>query len=279
MDDRIEPEGPSWASFQNYTTDPIRPEPAGPAQAPDEPRDVNDPWRQPPRVRQHGAREAPPVLPARTPSRLSLPIAGAMICVAAVVGFLLARPPLRAPAPQLTAAATSAAPSLQIQVAPTPSPNAVGPAPAGPAAVVASPGQGAEVLPPPPPLPPLAPRAAAGTARRDPVQPALPGESVRVFVHIADAGQRPAADRLRAELNGLRFGDHPVETPPVRLVAGSPRRNEVRCLKHADCAAAGRVARYLAQSLGGPVSVVDMSPQYEGDPRVRAGSLELWLRP
>jgi hypothetical protein len=50
-------------------------------------------------------------------------------------------------------------------------------------------------------------------------------------------------------------------------------------LKHSDCPAAGRVARYLAQTLGVPVAVVDLSGAYEADPGVRTGSLELWLRP
>jgi hypothetical protein len=129
------------------------------------------------------------------------------------------------------------------------------------------------MLPPPPPLPRL-----VRHAKHDPAAPATVGDSVRVFVHIADPAQLPAADRVRAELSRLHIGDGPVGTPPARIVAGLPRRTEVRCLKHADCGAAGRVARYLWQELGSPVAVVDMSSLYERDGRVRPGSLELWLR-
>jgi hypothetical protein len=102
---------------------------------------------------------------------------------------------------------------------------------------------------------------------------------VRVFVHIADPSQLPTAERIQSRLNRLRIADEPVATPPVRFVRGAPSRTEVRCLKHADCPAAQRVARYLAQTLGAPVAVVDMSATYERDQAVRDGSLELWLQP
>jgi hypothetical protein len=101
---------------------------------------------------------------------------------------------------------------------------------------------------------------------------------VRVFVHVTDPAQRAEADRIRLELSRMRFANLPVGTPPVRFVRAAPRHTEVRCLKHADCPAATRVARHLAGTLNAPVSVVDMSSQYERDPRVRPGSLELWLR-
>lgn len=96
-------------------------------------------------------------------------------------------------------------------------------------------------------------------------------------MHISDPAQLPTAERIRSKLNSMRIGDETVGAPPVRFVGGAPRRTEVRCLKRADCPAAQRVARYLAQGLGAPVAVVDMSASYERDVTVRAGSLELWL--
>ena len=102
---------------------------------------------------------------------------------------------------------------------------------------------------------------------------------VRVFVHIAAEAQFAAVDRVRANLSGVRFGGQPIAMPPVRFVQSSPGRTEVRCLKHADCPAAAQIARHLAQGLQTPVAVVDMSRTYEADRNVRAGSLELWLRP
>ena len=84
---------------------------------------------------------------------------------------------------------------------------------------------------------------------------------------------------MRARLSDLILRGAPVSTPGVRTVARTPRRNEVRCLKAADCVAARRVGAYLARSLPGGVTVVDMSRTYENDPGVRPGSLELWLKP
>ena len=101
---------------------------------------------------------------------------------------------------------------------------------------------------------------------------------VRVFVHVSDPSGLPAADQVRAQLAALTIAGAPVATPPVRFVAETPRRTEVRCLKQADCPAARRVAAYLAQQLGVSVAVIDMSSTYEDDAGVRPGSLELWLR-
>ena len=137
---------------------------------------------------------------------------------------------------------------------------------------------------PPRPLSRTLPVAAPSRTLPPPVQtdpaPELQrGGPVRVFVHIGDPGQGPAADQVRAELSTLSIAGQPIATPPFRLVQSLPRGNEVRCLKHADCPAASGVARHLARTLGVPVAVVDMSGTYEQDRAVRPGSLELWLRP
>ncbi len=105
-----------------------------------------------------------------------------------------------------------------------------------------------------------------------------PDGPVRVFVHVSDLSGLADADHVRAQLAALTIAGAPVATPPVRFVADTPRRTEVRCLKHADCPAARRVAAYLAQQLGVSVAVRDMSSTYEDDAGVRPGSLELWLR-
>lgn len=136
----------------------------------------------------------------------------------------------------------------------------------------------------PPPLPPLRPAPPLREARVAP-PPSAPAPAasadgpVRVFVHVAGAAGRGEADVVRARLGDLILRGAPVATPGVRTVARTPRRNEVRCLKASDCAAARRVGAYLARTLPGGVTVVDMSRTYENDPGVRPGSLELWLKP
>lgn len=133
----------------------------------------------------------------------------------------------------------------------------------------------------PPPLRPAPPLREARVA--PPVGAPAPAASadgpVRVFVHVAGGAGRGEADVVRARLGDLILRGAPVATPGVRTVARTPRRNEVRCLKANDCAAARRVGAYLARTLPGGVTVVDMSRTYENDPGVRPGSLELWLKP
>lgn len=132
---------------------------------------------------------------------------------------------------------------------------------------------------PPPPLPPLRPAPPLQEARVDPPRAPSSDGPVRVFVHVSGAAGRGEADAVRAQLSDLILRGAPVATPGVRTVARTPRRNEVRCLKAADCIVARRVGAYLARTLPGGVTVVDMSRTYENDPGVRPGSLELWLKP
>ena len=134
--------------------------------------------------------------------------------------------------------------------------------------------------PPAPILPSPPTRLAAPVPAQEPIRPAIPtytGGPARVFVHIADPSQLPAAEEIRSDLGALSVGGAPIGTPPVRIVSSTPGRTEVRCLKHADCQTARRVAAYLARDLGAPIAVVDMSTTYEHDPGVRSGSLEFWL--
>lgn len=280
MDDRTEPEAPVF--FRKYADGRVRPDgppPVEPAHLADEAlaRKANNPWAGELRVTYRQA--APPGQARRsrptdgpTPrSRRGLgPIAavGAMLCAAVLAGLLRpwpgdrpAAPPSARPQPR------AASPSLQIELPPS---ARVQPPPRGLTSDPAAPGAAPTSAPAKAPARDAAPpdRAYAATAETP----------VRVFVHITSADQLPAANRIRRQLGALRVAGQAVGAPPVRIVARSPRRTELRCLKHADCPAANRVARRLAQSLGTPVAVVDMSPTFEGDRRVRAGSLELWLR-
>jgi hypothetical protein len=194
-----------------------------------------------------------------------LALVGALALAVVGAGSWLARERMsaRPPAPRraLVVINTPTAPAVPSDVAKSPAPARLAPSD----------------LPPPPPLPPPSPPPLP--ARQPALAVGQNGGPIRLFVHITDEAQIPDVERVRSELTGVRFAGQPVAMPPVRLVRNSPRRTEIRCLKHADCAAAAQVARYLAQDLGTPVAVIDMSPTYEGDPSVRPGSLELWLRP
>jgi len=282
MDDRTESE-PS-VFFRKYADGTIRTDVPAAAESAhlrrDAPaRNVNNPWAGELRVtypkapapretpRSPPTAEPPPPRPRRLASVAAI---GAMVCAALIVGLLLPHPGGRRPAapPAARPQVGAAAPSLEIErpssarVQPEPKELTIDPAPSDAARADAR-----------------APVRVHGAAWPQRIHPSAQDTPVRVFVHIRSGAQLPAANRIRAQLGALRIAGQPVGAPPVRIVARSPRRTELRCLKHADCPAAARLARSLAQSLGTPVAVVDMSPTYEGDPRVRAGSLELWLRP
>jgi hypothetical protein len=123
--------------------------------------------------------------------------------------------------------------------------------------------------------------AAARMPERAPEEPppdvGYVDEPTRVFIHIADRRQLAAAGRLQRSIGRYSLGGAPVATPPVRFVGRTPGRPEIRCLKAADCATAERLADRLAADLGERPVVVDLHNAFQNDPRIRRGSLELWL--
>jgi hypothetical protein len=320
MDDRIEPGRPKLVGFRTYADDTFRPDWAQEEAAREARREEarreearregarreDERWRRARPAENDHTRNSERFAGPRGPGRLGPVVAtGAMLCGAAVVGFLLARPDLRAPAEHPAASPVSRAPAPRLQVAQGASPAAqlstASPSPSDappPGVRVEAPRSAPLAAPMPSPMPspvvpravtssratvgrtrPAAPEPALAPVAREPALAAAGGHPLRVFVHISQSAELPVADQIRSELNGLRFADQPVATPPVRFVASSPRRTELRCLKHTDCPAARRLAPYLERSLRTPVEVVDMSRTYEQDPEVRPGSLELWLRP
>lgn len=284
VDDKLEPESPRGVGFRTYADDTFRHNTAHDVDDDQHAQQVREPWGQELHIAHNDTPAAAPLAKAKRRGRLGpLAAVASIVCGAAIVGFLVTPSNIRNAATPSGAKSTSDTVLLPLQVGKAPSLRHAEQAPTR-----------LETSTPPPHVvqsdpvssgaveserQPGAPEPALPTAQRDVGEPVKSTNPIRVFVHITDAAQRPAADRVRAEIKELNFANQPAATPPVRLVASSPRRTEVRCLKRADCPAASRVARHLEQTLRLPVSVVDMSPTYEGDRRVRAGSLELWLRP
>jgi hypothetical protein len=165
----------------------------------------------------------------------------------------------------------SAAPSTLAERQEPSAPSAAGPSPRRVLAASAA----TPAAPAPIPVAPAPPRRDHVAAR--PETEADAEGAVRVFVHVAGPDQLGFADQARAELARLQVNGAPVGAPPIRFVAATPRRTEVRCLKRADCRAARDIAADLSARFGRPISVVDLSSTYGDDPGVRPGSLELWL--
>jgi hypothetical protein len=206
-------------------------------------------------------------------------------------------------APAIGVARLPGAPTPQLRIARTaPSDTAVVPAAAQQRLATAGPAG----LPPIAPAAPAEPRSSTRTSQTPPQSPDLatptepparfegpappsgqgplppaesnyPAQTTRVFIHIADPGQLAAADRLRRSIATYRLGGTPLAIPPVRFVPRTPPRPEIRCLKADDCPTAERLADQLEADLGERPAVVDLHRAFQNDPRIRRGSLELWL--
>lgn len=258
--------------------DPPRSPPVSSAEAPDV---ITTPLPSPPPPARRAPAPKPATMPAAPPP--AVPRAPEPRAAIAPKPSPRPAPPPAKPAVIATRPPVPEAPRQPVRPLPPSEPRAQRPPPRRPTPPVEVARREPRPIPEPrlrdaPPLRPDPPLRQA----RAPVPPPLPASGdgpVRVFVHVAGGTGRGEADAVRARLGDLLIRGAPVATPGVRTVARTPRRNEVRCLKAADCVEARRVAAYLARSLPGGVTVVDMSRTYENDPGVRRGSLELWLKP
>ena len=144
----------------------------------------------------------------------------------------------------------AAAPAAGVPVAPTPAasaaPSSVAPeAPATSAAVAA--------VPPPP--------------------------SIRLFIQIADASQRDAANRLASSWAGGTIDGITVVVPGVQLVRSDPE-NTIRCTQPAACARLAPVAAWVNGRLASPqLKPIDISRLYGSNAGIRPGTYELWFGP
>jgi hypothetical protein len=106
---------------------------------------------------------------------------------------------------------------------------------------------------------------------------AIGGASPRLYIEIADENQRAGADLLRRSLNGITLDGQAVVAPRIERVGTSPRQLELRFLKKADGHDAQTLGAQLGQLLGSPVSVRDLSANFNDDTKVKERTYELWI--
>jgi len=93
----------------------------------------------------------------------------------------------------------------------------------------------------------------------------------RIYLHIREEGQRPAAQRVATALSGS------VSVPGVERLDFGPSNSELRYFRRAEREEAEELAR-LVRLAGPPVNVVYVAG-HEADGRLRARTYELWFAP
>lgn len=96
----------------------------------------------------------------------------------------------------------------------------------------------------------------------------------RLYIHIRDEQQRPAAKRAGEQVKAAGFVVPGIE----RMVDKGPQVTELRYFRKADEAEAKRLQTVL-QRAGVAVRLSDLSASYENSKSIRPGHFELWFAP
>lgn len=100
----------------------------------------------------------------------------------------------------------------------------------------------------------------------------------RLYVHIAEEGQRTNARALERMLEQLRIGERTLVVPGIELVKEFPSQAQLRCFSPPECERlAPVVLAEINRQLASPqVELRDLSNRY-GKTATRDGHLELWF--
>jgi hypothetical protein len=120
--------------------------------------------------------------------------------------------------------------------------------------------------------------AIATVTQRPPPQQAPPP---RVYIHITDEAQRPAAQQLAKKLEQIRIEDMAVVVPGIQLVKGFDSKSVLRCFRSQECQPDGSS---LVQTINGllktpQVTFEDLSKTYGQSTAIGPRHFELWFGP
>ena len=106
--------------------------------------------------------------------------------------------------------------------------------------------------------------------------PEIPG--VRVYIQIADEGQRSAARALRKDLAQIKLESGPVMVPGIELVKNGPPRSVLRCFKSVECSGEGsRLLEAINKLISKKLELQDLSDRYGETTQLRPLHFELWF--
>lgn len=102
---------------------------------------------------------------------------------------------------------------------------------------------------------------------------------MRIYVHIAEDGQRAAAHQFATLLTKLGAGGERLQVPGVELVTRPPARSVLRCFKAEECRSDGeRLLKTANSLLISPTLVLeDLSGRYENATNIRPRHFEVWF--
>ena len=109
--------------------------------------------------------------------------------------------------------------------------------------------------------------------------PAPAQASPRVYIQIADPGQRQSVRAFEARLESAGFDRGRIIVPGIELVKAPPPRSILRCFRAAECAdEAKRLMEAINRLLAAPrVELDDLSGRYGSSSSIRPRHYELWF--
>ena len=105
--------------------------------------------------------------------------------------------------------------------------------------------------------------------------------AMRVYIHIAEEGQRAGAKEFADALARSSIGDARPQVPGVELVARAASRNVLRCFRADECRNDGERLVKVSNSILAKPSLVleDLSARYAGATDIRPRHFEIWFAP
>ncbi|HEY0313674.1 MAG TPA: hypothetical protein VGC56_14425 [Allosphingosinicella sp.] len=111
-----------------------------------------------------------------------------------------------------------------------------------------------------------------------PAADTAPPKVIRLYFHVTDPAQKPAAAAVAASLSGQTLGASTIVVPGIELVPGAAGVDTVRCTKAAACAYLPKVTQWLNQRLASPkLRPLDLSARYGNSQGIKPGTYEVWF--
>jgi hypothetical protein len=101
---------------------------------------------------------------------------------------------------------------------------------------------------------------------------------LRIYFHIRDEADRPAAARLKTAIESASAPDGKwIIVPGIELVPGKQTKSQLKCFKKAECQSLGPALVQLISANGVPVELSDQSATYEKSASIRPNHFEAWF--
>ena len=100
----------------------------------------------------------------------------------------------------------------------------------------------------------------------------------RIYIHIAEASQRAAAQAVKERLETLALNGEKIVYPDIRTEPASPRTTQLRFFKAAEAGEAHALHALITQIVP-DLAIKDLSATYGDSKKIRPRHYELWFAP